>query len=100
MRRATSHSFTWKLPKYADDYPEILATLEQNGEIILNKTKNDLEIDGNRVVLILTQEETLMFEAGVPAYIQMRAYNSPKDAPGSKVWKIPVYRSLNEEVLT
>ena len=100
MRRATSHSFTWKLPKYADDYSEILVTLEQNGEIILNKTKNDLDIDENKVVLILTQEETLMFEAGVPAYIQMRAYNSPKDAPGSKVWKIPVYRSLNEEVLT
>lgn len=100
MRRATSHPFTWKLPRAADSYSELLVTLEQNGEIIINKTKNDMELDGNRATLILTQEETLLFEAGIPAYIQLRAYNGPTDAPGSKVWKIPVYRSLNEEVLT
>ena len=100
MRRATSHPFTWKLPRAADSYSELLVVLEQKGKIIIKKTKDELKLVGNRVTLILTQEETLLFEANAPAYIQLRAYSSPTDAPASKIWKIRVYRSLDEEVLT
>ena len=99
MRRATSHPFSWQLPRDANEYSAIVVTLEQNGEIILNKTKNDMEIEGNKVRLVLTQEETLLFEKDEPAYVQIRAYRNPKDAPGSKIYKIQVHRSINEEVL-
>lgn len=100
MRRATSHDFSFNLPRDADFYSEILVTLAQNGEEIINKRKAELQLNGPVVSLSLTQEETLRFEAGVPAYVQIRAYATPTEAPGSRVWKIPVYASLNEEVLS
>lgn len=100
IRRACSYVATITLKDEAESYNALLVTVSQNRQQIINKTKSELELDGMKVKLKLTQEETLRFSAGKLAQIQLRAYKSPYVAPGSKIWTVEVLPSLNEEVLT
>lgn len=100
MRRATTHTFSFLLPREANYYSELLVTISQDEEQIINRRKNELRLEGTKVSITLTQEETLRFVAGVPAKIQIRAYANATDAPGSRIWTVPVFPSLNEEVLS
>ena len=99
IRRACSYRAEFTLPEEAASYSAILVTISQRKKQIINKGKTELDLDGIRVTLRLTQEETLLFSSDAAAQIQLRAYKSPYDAPGSKIWTIEVNPSLNEEVL-
>ena len=69
-----------------------------------------LEINGNLIEVTLTQEETSRFRpsAGSPmgrataptAFVQIRAYKGPLDAPAGKTWPLNVFDALDEEVLS
>lgn len=91
------------------EYSKILVTFAQDQQILIEKTENELTIGDDGVVVSLTQEETLLFKPsaksvmgrriGSPAYLQIRAYKSAYDAPGSKQFEIDVLDSQSEEVL-
>lgn len=100
IRRACSYQAEFTLSENAASYAAIQVTISQRKKQIINKGKTELDLDGLRVILRLTQEETLLFSSDAPAQIQLRAYKSPYVAPGSKIWTIDVNPSLNEEVLT
>ena len=90
-------------------YTKILVTFAQDQEIIGQKTEDDLIIDGNDILVSLSQDETLQFRpslksvmgrrTGSPAYMQVRLFSSTYDAPGSKQIAIEVVDSQSEEVL-
>lgn len=100
IRRACSYQAEFTLPEAAESYTAILVTLSQRKQQIINKDETELTLEGSKAILKLTQAETLLFSADVPAQIQLRAYKSAYDAPGSKIWTIEVNPSLNEEVLS
>lgn len=101
IRRACTWQATITLPEDSENYEVILVTLSQKQQNLINKRSGDdgLTINTEDVVLNLTQEETRQFAAGTPALLQIRAYKSVYDAPGSRVWAVEVYDSLNTEVL-
>lgn len=100
MRRASTHCFGFVLPEDASHYEEILITVKQElTNIVINKRKSEISIDGKAVSIILTQEETNRFAPDIDAMVQLRCYASVFEAPASKIWKIPVENSLNDEVL-
>ena len=100
IRRACSYKATFTLPKTASNYSAILVTIQQKGRNLISKTKTQLTTDTTaRVVMNLTQAETRQFEAGVPAYVQIRCYASATDAPGSNCWPVEVWPALDDQIL-
>lgn len=111
MIRATTpkHVFIFETdPKIT--FKTILITYSQNNQIILEKTKDDLEVEPfteNYKTLYsasyrLSQEETKKFEAKPCKMIdiQVRALTYTGEALASKKKSIYVQDVLNDEVLT
>lgn len=106
MRRFTTPIYTFTLPMATDEYSAMLLTFMQ-GTTVLNKTMDDLTLEGNVATIQLTQEETGAFEVtegDCPnkadlVEIQLRALDNEGNAYGSNIWKEPVRRSLSNEVL-
>lgn len=99
LRRACSYQANIKTPEAPDAYSAILVTFQQNQQNLFNLDKSQLVIGEEMVTVQLDQEQTRQFQAGVPAFLQIRAYKSQYEAPGSKVWTLDVYPALNDEVL-
>ncbi len=100
IRRVCSYQATFQTPKAPSTYSAMLLTIWQNGNAIINKDMSELEIGEADVTLNLTQEETALLTADTPAYIQLRCYAEPYDAPGSAVFPVDVNAALNETILT
>lgn len=76
----------------------IYVVFEQNG-YILKKESSDLNIEGNVISVLLSQEETLNFKEGT-CNIQLRMITKGGVAIASPVKTTKVYRVLNKEVIT
>lgn len=99
IRRACSYQATFQTPEPPSNYTEILVTISQNGENLINKQRYQLVVEEYTVAVQLTQEETAQFEAGIPAQIQIRCYGGVYNAPGSAVWSVDVWPALNDTIL-
>lgn len=102
LRRACSYKATIKLPKAASEYSKILVTFQQEKRNLINLDQTEITVDTEeprQIIVELDQTQTKMFSDAAPAFLQVRAYASQYEAPGSKVWTIPVYPALNDEVL-
>ena len=99
IRRACTYKAVITLPYAPSHYSAILVTLQQNGINLINKNKSQLTVGTADVTLNLTQQETAQFEAGTPAYLQIRAYASTTEAPGSRCWQLDVWPALDDRIL-
>lgn len=98
--RCCSYTAGIKTPIDPAEYSEILVTFSQDKRLIIVKNKASLTLQEDAVKVQLTQEETALFTAPGTALLQLRAYKSEYDAPGSRMWAIPVYPTNNEEILS
>ena len=98
FRRACSYEATIKTPVDPSEYSAIVVTFKQ-GDTIVQKDLDDLTLTSTSVIVQLTQAETAQFEAKKKVHLQIRCYASEYDAPGSKIWSLPVEDSLDDEVL-
>lgn len=65
MFRYTTPRHTFTFPQDPSTYLGIRITYKQNGEIVLQKEKEDMTFEtGNKASYQLTQEETSRFKAG------------------------------------
>ena len=99
MIRACSYSCTIKPPKDPAEYSAVLVTVAQDGVNLINKDLSDLEISGASYILTLTQQETKLFTAGKPAWLQMRCFISDDDVDGHVPYPIDVFPALNDQIL-
>lgn len=77
------HSFIF--PFTASEIEVMYITYVQNGELVLEKTKNDCTIGGGFAVVELTQEETLKFEESGRVEMQIRYRKTDGTAGKSNV---------------
>ena len=95
--------FPTDIREYAD---EVLITYAQNGNIVFEKQKSDLEFveqvgDDFKFAFYLTQEETNLFKPNLSVEVQVRIKTlgpNPKVIP-SEIFRISVKDVLNDEVL-
>lgn len=106
MHRATTPTHYFKFPIDVTAISKILLTYSQNDNIILNKTEQDFEFNENVGMVTLTQEETNLFsdECVMPnkqvvVEVQLRVLTNSGKALASDVWKVPLKKILNDEVL-
>lgn len=81
-----------------NEMQNIYVVFEQNG-YILKKESSDLDIKGNIISVLLSQEETLNFKEGT-CNIQLRMITKGGVAIASPIKTTKVYRVLNKEVIT
>lgn len=81
-----------------NEMQNIYVVFEQNG-YILKKESSDLNIEGNIISVLLSQEETLNFKEGT-CNIQLRMITKGGVAIASPIKTTKVYRVLNKEVIT
>lgn len=104
MRRLTTPTITIIFPSDANEYSEILFTFSQQGNIILEKHKEDMTIsaDYSRKLFsgsfLLTQDETALFDARFVVSAQVRIFKDDK-CFASRIYSISVDDVLNEEVM-
>lgn len=99
IKRACSWQAIIKTPETPSIYSEMLLTFQQKQRNIISKHKTDLTIDGDTVIVYLTQEETAQLTDKAPCLMQLRCYSSARNAPGSAIWKIDVQAALDDQVL-
>ena len=100
MVRATTPTHTFVLPLSVDDVKTLLLTYSQNDNVVMEKEKDDLTAtDDNTIQYVLTQEETLKFDASKSVQIQLRVLTHGGSALASRVFSVPCGNVLNPEVL-
>lgn len=95
----TTPTHRFHLPMDTSILSEIRVVYHQRGTEVLRKETEHVKLDGNTIVVGLTQEETFLFDHVAPVAIQLRV----KEKTG-KIWKSPVYKKtvtkcLDTEVL-
>lgn len=99
MVQATTPTFVLTLPETVDltQIQNIYFTMRQ-GNICINKSTDDLPIDGHTVSVYLSQAESLQFSAG-SAYIQLNWTYSDGSRACSNIVTIQVDNNLLKEVV-
>ncbi len=100
MRRATTPTHTFTLPFDASMVSRFLLTYKQGAKIVLEKTEEDMTVDGNTWSVKLTQNETNRFTSASDVVVQVRVLTPAGDALVSDPMELRVRDVLNDEVLT
>ena len=98
MRRGTTQQIIFALSE-AIDMAVLYITFQQGGKTVLEKTLDDVVIDGNNIIVDLTQEDTLALRASQTVYIQLRIRDKLDNAVASKVLRLYTDDVLKEGVI-
>ena len=98
MYRATTPKHTFLLPFDTRLIDALVLTYSQKGVVIIEKYLDDVTLDDKKVIVTLTQEETMLFNKDNKARIQMRV-KSGSSVIASQILEIDVNKVLNDEVI-
>lgn len=99
MIQGTTPKHTFKLPFDVGLIDKVQITYAQNKTPIVTKEKAECELLENRVIVYLSQEETLKFKPNLSVQVQIRVVTTGGDAPATKIFTIPCDEILNKVVL-
>ena len=99
MRRGTTPTHIYKLPFDVSLVEEIRITYAQNNKTVLTKTMADCMLDGEYILLTLTQEETLKFNDYNPVQAQIRIQTTSGNVIASKIMAVKVRATLDEVIM-
>lgn len=99
MIRGTTPTHTFTFSVDLSDVKDFVITYVQMGKIVLEKRMADCTISENKIVVTLTQEETLKFFHTSVVEIQAKVLTTGGTVLASNVFNTYVSRILNEEVL-
>lgn len=98
MRRGTTQQLTFTLPEEIS-IDVLYITFRQGNKIVLEKTLDDVKVDGKVITLPLTQEDTLKFCAPHAVYIQLRIRDTLGNAIASEIIRTDAEAILKEGVI-
>lgn len=96
--RGTTKTHTFTLPFDTKVVQKARVIYSQNNSIIFKK-EEDAVIDGNTIVVKLSQEDTFKFIANEPVEIQLRLLFVDGEVKNSDILKTTVGKCLDNEVL-
>lgn len=98
MYRGTTPTFTFTLQFDASSIDNAYATFAQSGEVKIDKSLEDMQIDGKKLILKLTQEETLLLKGNSGVEIQL-SVRVGSNVMRSKIMTVTVNRILKEGLI-
>lgn len=97
MTRGTTPKLTFTLPFSTEDINLLYVTFSQeDGQVTLEKSTQDCELEDNKIVLHLSQEDTLSLTELLPTYIQIRIKTNSGEAIASNIIKTETRRILKD----
>lgn len=99
MIRGTTPKLIFSLPFNINTLKNLFITFNQNNKTILEKTLDDCELKGNKIVLSLSQEETLTFNSKENIKIQLKAKTIDEDVIASNIIITSIGEILKEGVI-
>lgn len=99
MIRGTTPTHTITLSVPLDDLKDFVVTYAQNKKVVLEKTKADYTVEEDKLVITLTQEETLKFNHDDLVEVQAKVLTMSGAVFASQIESVFVGRILNEGVL-
>lgn len=100
MRQGTTPTHTFSLPISVDMIKTVEITYAQGDKVVLTKHTDDVEMEGKKVILHLTQEDTFALEAAKLVNVQLRPLLVDGSVPDTPIFTMHIGRSLSREVLT
>ena len=86
--------------KYTVDFVKVLRiTFKQNGETKVEKTEKDVTFEENKIILKLSQEDTLGLNENVVVEIQLKVLTTTGDVLATDPYQLRVIEIFNEEIL-
>ena len=98
MIRGTTPTHIFKLPIDTSEICKVRITYRQSGKTVLEKTEQDITMDGDTISYQLTQEESLTFGTA-NAELQVKVLTSSGNVMASNIIKLSIGEILNTEVL-
>ena len=99
MYRGTTPALAFKLPFQASELAEAWITIAQMGRSAIKRTLDECIIDGDTLIIELSQEETLALRSGHATEAQIRARKTTGEALASNIMPVDVNRILEEGVI-
>lgn len=99
MYRGTTPTHIFTLPYDLGEISALSIAYEQGGNIILEKSMEDVLVNGNTISVVLSQEETLLFDSNMTASVQIRVRTGNGSALASKPITLDVGAILRDGVL-
>ncbi len=99
MIRGTTPTLIFDLPMDTKNLEAIYVTIGQKGRIILDKGIDALERSGKRIILRLTQKDTLELQGNQTSEIQIRVKTFAGDALASRIFQVNTERILKDGVI-
>ena len=105
MYRVTTPTHTFTLPMNTQYLKEIQIMYKQGGLKITKHYQDGtlpsgMTLDGKKVIIKLTQEETKQFDARGNVAIQVRVLTDDDDAFASQIFTLGIDEVLNEDILS
>lgn len=97
--RGTTPTHTFAVDADLTDAEVIYITYKQDNSIVLEKTKDDIQVSSEQLAVRLSQEETLAFNHNLFTEIQARAKYSDGTAIASNIIKVAPKRILKDGVI-
>ena len=97
MIKGTTPNFTFELPYQVNELKEIEVLISygiSTKKELLQKTKEDCELNGNIIAVTLTEEETLKIPAPSIMEIQLRVKTQNDMVQATEIYEIKVSRLL------
>ena len=98
MIRGTTPTHTFLVNVDMTD-AKIYLTYKQNGRTIVEKTEKDMVVFPDRLVVDLTQAETLRFTADAPIEMQIRYVKGSGEASASEIMSTNIGNVLKQGVI-
>lgn len=98
MRRGTTPVITFNTDLDLSEVEELFVTFSQNGETIVEKNKEEVVIDDSKIIVSLSQKDTLKFslDSNDIVSVQIRTKFRNETAVASNILKIRVKEILKD----
>lgn len=97
--RGTTPTHIYTLPFEKELISDLRIKYFQNEREVLTKTREDVNLDGNNISFILSQEETFLFQEGKNALVQLKIKTIDGLVLNSDIIELRIDKSLDDEVI-
>ena len=97
MRPTSTERHTLTFPIDLENVEGVEITYTQNEDIVIVKEKDDVTINGKKIIVTLSEAETKLFEPEIPVEIQAKIKRDGQVIP-TQIKRVAVKRMLNTDI--
>lgn len=97
MRPTSTERHALTFPIDLENVEGVKITYTQNEDIVIVKEKDDVTINGKKIIVTLSEAETKLFEPEIPVEIQAKIKRDGQVIP-TQIKRVAVKRMLNTDI--